>query len=50
MKHWGYDYLKFDDGYVAFSGAALRNLLSIRMLDEIRTTDYARSQCGRVIR
>ncbi len=38
MKHWGYDYLKFDDGYVAYSGAALRNLLSIRMLDEIRTT------------
>ncbi len=29
MKHWGYDYLKFDDGHVAFSGAALRNLLSI---------------------
>ena len=38
MKHWGYSYLKFDDGHVAFSGAALRNLLSIRMLDEIRTT------------
>ncbi len=38
MKHWGYEYLKFDDGHVAFSGAALRNLLSIRMLDEIRTT------------
>jgi hypothetical protein len=38
MKHWGYDYLKFDDGHVAFSGAALRNLLSIRMLDEIRRT------------
>ena len=38
MKHWGFDYLKFDRRHVAFSGAALRNLLSIRTLDEIRRT------------
>ncbi|HVU12535.1 MAG TPA: SGNH/GDSL hydrolase family protein, partial [Phototrophicaceae bacterium] len=36
MKHWGFDYLKLDHGYDAFSGAALRNLLSLRTLDEIR--------------
>lgn len=38
MKHWGLDNLSFADGYVAFSGAALRNLLSICTLDEIRRT------------
>ncbi len=38
MKHWGFSYLKFNHGYEAFSGAALRNLLSIRTLDEIRRT------------
>ncbi len=36
MKHWGSYNLKFDHGAVAFSGAALRNLLSIRTLDQIR--------------
>jgi hypothetical protein len=36
MKHWGSYSLKFDRGSVAFSGGALRNLLSIRVLDEIR--------------
>lgn len=38
MKHWGSYSLKFDRGSVAFSGAALRNLLAIRTLDEIRRT------------
>lgn len=38
MKHWGTTYLKFDTGNVAFSGASLRNLLTIRTLDEIRNT------------
>ncbi len=38
MKHWGSYTLKFDKGAVAFSGGALRNLLSIRTLDEIRRT------------
>lgn len=38
MKHWGTTYLKFDTGNVAFSGASLRNLLTVRTLDEIRNT------------
>lgn len=38
MKHWGSYSLKFDRGAPAFSGAALRNLLTIRTLDEIRNT------------
>jgi hypothetical protein len=38
MKHWGSENLKFDTGNVAFSGASLRNLLTIRTLDEIRNT------------
>ncbi len=38
MKHWGFTYLKFNTGNVAFSGASLRNLLTIRTLDEIRRT------------
>ncbi len=38
MKHWGYTYLNFENGHDAYSGAALRNLLAIRTLDEIRTT------------
>lgn len=38
MKHWGSYSLKFDRGAPAFSGAALRNLLTLRTLDEIRRT------------
>lgn len=38
MKHWGTTFLKFDTGNVAFSGASLRNLLTIRTLNEIRNT------------
>jgi hypothetical protein len=38
MKHWGFSFLKFNTGNVAFSGASLRNLLTIRTLDEIRRT------------
>lgn len=38
MKHWGFNNLKFDAGHPAYSGASLRNLLTIRMLDEIRRT------------
>jgi hypothetical protein len=38
MKHWGSERLKFDRGAPAFSGAALRNLLTLRTLDEIRKT------------
>jgi hypothetical protein len=38
MKHWGFTYLKFNTGNVAFSGASMRNLLTIRTLDEIRRT------------
>ncbi|MEP7291672.1 MAG: GDSL-type esterase/lipase family protein, partial [Chloroflexota bacterium] len=38
MKHWGFEFLKFNSGNVAFSGASLRNLLTIRTLDEIRNT------------
>ena len=38
MKHWGATFLKFDTGNVAFSGASLRNLLTIRTLYEIRNT------------
>lgn len=38
MKHWGSYSLKFDRGSPAFSGAALRNLLTLRTLDEIRRT------------
>jgi hypothetical protein len=38
MKHWGFTYMKFNSGNVAFSGASLRNLLTIRTLDEIRRT------------
>ncbi len=38
MKHWGSERLKYDRGADAFSGAALRNLLTLRVLDEIRRT------------
>ena len=44
MKHWGFGYLKFDHGSAAYSGAALRNLLSIRTLDEIRRTVILNAQ------
>lgn len=36
MKNWGFDYLRFDNGSEAYSGAALQNLLAIKMLDELR--------------
>lgn len=36
MKHSGFDYLKFDSGHETWYGVSLRNLLSIRMLDELR--------------
>ena len=36
MKHWGFRFLKYDAGEDARYGLALRNLLSIRMLDELR--------------
>lgn len=36
MKHWGSNLLEFDNGYPAYSGANLRNLLALRMVDEIR--------------
>ncbi|MCC6803696.1 MAG: SH3 domain-containing protein [Anaerolineae bacterium] len=38
MKHWGAYSLNLTRGSPAFSGAALRNLLTLRMLDEIRRT------------
>jgi hypothetical protein len=38
MKHSGFDYLKFDTGHETWYGVSLRNLLSIRMLDELRRT------------
>lgn len=37
-KNTGFDYLKFDNGSEAYSGTALHNLLSIRMLEELRLT------------
>ncbi|MCK6579662.1 MAG: GDSL-type esterase/lipase family protein [Anaerolineae bacterium] len=40
MNHWGTDTLRFDNGFPAFSGANLRNLLALRMLDEIRRTIF----------
>lgn len=40
MKHWGTDTLDFSNGYPAYSGASLRNLLALRMLDEIRRTVF----------
>lgn len=38
LQHSGFRYLKFDTGHEAWYGNSLRNLLSIRMLDEIRQT------------
>ncbi len=40
MNHWGTDTLRFDSGFPAFSGANLRNLLALRMVDEIRRTIF----------
>ncbi|MDZ4767968.1 MAG: GDSL-type esterase/lipase family protein [Chloroflexota bacterium] len=40
MKHWGTETLRLDDSFPAYSGAALRNLLALRMLDEIRRTVF----------
>ncbi len=37
-KNTGFDYLKFDNGSEAYSGTALHNLLSIRMLESLRLT------------
>lgn len=36
LLHSGFENLKFDTGHDAWYGATLRNLLSIRMLDELR--------------
>lgn len=38
MLHSGFRYLKYDTGHENWYGVSLRNLLSIRMLDEIRRT------------
>jgi hypothetical protein len=38
MKHWGYRYLRLDNGIDVRFGAALRNLLALRTLDEIYST------------
>lgn len=38
MRHSGWRYLKFDTGHESWFGVSLRNLLSIRMLDELRRT------------
>lgn len=38
MLHSGFRYLKYDTGHESWYGVSLRNLLSIRMLDEIRRT------------
>jgi hypothetical protein len=40
MKHWGTDTFRVDATFPAYSGAALRNLLALRMLDEIRRTIF----------
>lgn len=37
-KNTGFDHLKFDNGSEAYSGTSLHNLLSIRMLEELRLT------------
>jgi len=38
MTHSGFAYLKYDTGHESWYGVSLRNLLSIRMLDELRLT------------
>lgn len=38
MAHSGFRQLKFDTGHESWYGVSLRNLLALRMLDEIRTT------------
>ena len=38
MTHSGFYQLKFDSGHESWYGVSLRNLLSIRMLDELRRT------------
>jgi hypothetical protein len=40
MRHWGTETFRVDGSYPAYSGAALRNLLALRMLDEIRRTVF----------
>ncbi|MBK8026475.1 MAG: SH3 domain-containing protein [Chloroflexi bacterium] len=40
MNHWGTNTLRFDNSFPAYSGANLRNLLALRMLDEIRRTIF----------
>jgi hypothetical protein len=40
MRHWGTETFRVDGSYPAYSGAALRNLLALRMLDEIRRTIF----------
>lgn len=49
MKHWGSERLKFDRGSPAFSGAALRNLLTLRTLDEIRKTVIIPAQAANAL-
>jgi len=38
MAHSGFRYLKYDTGHESWYGVSLRNLLALRMLDEIRST------------
>jgi hypothetical protein len=38
MTHSGFPYIKYSTGHESWYGVSLRNLLSIRMLDEIRRT------------
>ena len=38
LRNSGFTYMKYDNGEEARSGVALLNLLSLRMLDELRTT------------
>lgn len=40
MKHWGTQTLRINDTFPAYSGAALRNLLALRVLDEIRRSVF----------
>ena len=38
LRNSGFTYMKYDNGEEARSGVALLNLLSLRMLDELRVT------------
>lgn len=38
MAHSGFRYLKYDTGHESWYGVSLRNLLALRMLNEIRST------------